>query len=398
MPSHLQPSLPMILDDLPTPVLLIERSRLENNLARMQAKAKVQGVALRPHTKTHKSVALALRQGAHGAQGLTVAKVGEAEVFVDAGFADVRLAYPVVGHDKHERLLALSERARLTFCVDTREGALAASAFYVAHGRQAEVLIEVDGGYGRCGVPWDHPGSIDFAAFVAGLPGLKLTGILTHAGQAYHGPDEGETEAEGLRRVSTLERDTMLDFAVRMQQAGIRGVTPEIFEISIGSTPSMAFFENRTQGGFTVTEIRPGNYVFHDATQVGLGSAHLQDCALTVLTTVVSKHRDSGRERLFLDAGRKVFTSDGGYGTDGYGRLLYNARTMEPLPHAHLTGLSEEHGWVQVRGGATMTVGDRVRVVPNHACVVVNTQDVCYLVDGEEVLESWPVDARGKVV
>ena len=117
-----------------------------------------------------------------------------------------------------------------------------------------------------------------------------------------------------------------------------------------------------------------------------------------MLTTVISKHRDrAGRERLFLDAGKKVFTSDASAFTDGYGVILYNAAEMVPHPHARLTGLSEEHGWVQVRGGATYSVGDRLRVVPNHACVVVNTQDTTYLVDGEEVIHEWPVDARGRV-
>ncbi len=388
----------MILDDLPTPCLLVEQSRLEHNLAQMQARAEAGGVALRPHTKTHKSVALAQRQAAHGARGLTVAKVGEAEVFVAAGFDDVRLAYIVVGQDKHERLQALMDRARISFCVDTPEAARAASVFYAAHDRRPDVLVEVDCGYGRCGVRWDDAGSIDFARYVAGLPGLRLAGILTHAGQAYDGPTAGESLEAALRRAGAEERDRMLAFAAALHRAGLPEAQPGAFEISIGSTPSLRYFENRMHEGFSVTEIRPGNYVFHDATQVGLGSATLADCALTVLATVISKHREQGgQERLFLDAGRKVFTSDGGFGTRGYGILLFNARTMEPLPHAHITGLSEEHGWVRVAGGATLQVGDRVRVVPNHACVVVNTQDAMHLVDGERVVAPLPVDARGRV-
>jgi D-serine deaminase-like pyridoxal phosphate-dependent protein len=386
------------LDDLATPAVVVERRRLANNLARMQAKADAQGVRLRPHTKTHKSVALARRQLEGGARGLTVAKPGEAEVYVAAGFDDVRLAYTVVGEEKHARLLRLMDRARLSFCVDTPEGARAASDFYAARERRAEVLVEVDCGYGRCGVRWDRPESVDFVRFVASLPGLRLAGILTHAGQSYHGPCEYETAEDALRRVSAEERDRMLVFAAALREAGVPGVAPESFEISIGSTPSMRFFENRTHGGFRITEIRPGNYVFNDAMQVGLSSAGLDDCALTVLATVVSKHRETtGQERLFLDAGKKVFTSDIGYHTRGHGILLYNARTMEPLPHARITGLSEEHGWVRVSGGSTLRVGDRVRVVPNHACVVVNTQDTLYLVDGEDVLTAWPVDARGRV-
>lgn len=388
-----------LIDDLPTPCVLIEARRLEANLQRMQARADAQGVHLRPHTKTHKSVALARRQQAQGARGITVAKVGEAETFVAHGFDDVRLAYTVVGADKHARLLALMDQARVSFCVDTPAGARAASDVYAAQERQAEVLVEVDVGYGRCGVPWDRAESVDFVRLVSDLPGLRLTGLLTHAGQSYHGPREGETAEAALRRVAAEERDRMLAFTRRLHAAGIPGVVPDgTFEVSIGSTPSMRYFENVTsEEGFRVTEVRPGNYVFLDAMQVGLGVAAWPDCALTVLATVISKHRADGQERLFLDAGKKVLNTDTGYGTEGYGVLLYNPRTMQPLPHARLAGLSEEHGWVHVAGGATLEVGDRVRLVPNHACVVVNTQARLYLVDGDEVVDVLPVDARGRV-
>jgi len=390
----------MYIDDLATPCILIERNRLEQNLQSMQQKATANDVALRPHTKTHKSLKLARRQLAHGASGITVAKVGEAEVFAQAGFDDIRLAYTVIGRDKYERILRLMSHARISFCVDTSEGARAASEFFTSRDREIEVLIEIDGGYGRCGVLWNSRNSVDYAKFVHDLPGIRLAGILTHAGQSYHGPeDENETPEQALRRVAAAERDTMLDVTVRFHEAGIEGVVPGSgFEISIGSTPSMKYFENLTVRGFSVSEIRPGTYIFHDATQVGLASAKRTDCAATVLATVVSKQRDNtGQERLFLDAGRKVLTSDTGYGTQGYGILLYNTQTMEPLPHACLSGLSEEHGWVSVTGGATLDVGDRVRLVPNHVCVAVNTQDVLYLVDGEEVVESLPVDTRGCV-
>ncbi|HET6569578.1 MAG TPA: alanine racemase [Rhodothermales bacterium] len=388
----------MLIDDLPTPCILIEERRLEENLTRMQAKADANGVVLRPHCKTHKSLAIAARQVELGAAGLTVAKVGEAEVFAEAGFNDIRIAYPVVGKDKHERLLPLLDAARISFCVDTEEGALAASDFYEVRGRRPDVLVEVDTGHGRCGVKWDAQEAVDFAGFVSALPGLHLAGILTHAGQSYHGPEHGESTADALRRASVEERDRMLDLTIRLKAAGVSGTDPEKgFEISIGSTPSMAYFENREQDGFRITEIRPGNYVFHDAMQVGLGVASLQQCALTILATVVSKHRAHGRERLFLDSGKKILTGDTGYGTHGHGVLLYNAAAMTPLPHATITGLSEEHAWVEVPGGATLAVGDRVRIVPNHACVTVDTQEIIYLVDGDQVRERFRVDARGQM-
>lgn len=388
-----------LLDDLSTPALLVDAGRLQRNLSRMQANADANDVVLRPHTKTHKSVAIARRQVQEGAQGITVAKVGEAETFVEAGFDDVRIAYAVIGTEKHERITALMETVDVSFCVDTVDGAEAASAFYAARDLTANVLMEVDVGHGRCGVPWDSDEGVDLARRVTELPGLHLAGLLTHAGQAYHGPEsDDESPAEALRRVSAAERDRMLDLAVRLRAAGIPGAEPGKLEISIGSTPTMRYFENRTEGGFAITEIRPGNYVFYDAIQVGLGAAELGDCALTVLTTVISKRRDpSGTERLYCDAGKKVVTTDTGYDTDGYGTLLYNAAAMRPHPHAHLHRLSEEHAWVRVPGGATFGVGDRLRFVPNHACVTVNTQDTLHLVEEDEVLETLPVDARGKV-
>ncbi len=393
----------MQISDLPTPCVLIEKSRLEANLKRMQEKANANKVALRPHTKTHKSVALSQKQLDLGAGGLTVAKVGEAEVYMAQGMTDVRMAYNLVGEEKYRRALALMEKGRFSFCVDTIEAAEAASSFFAAAGKQAEVLIEVDCGYGRCGVRWDLEESIVFARAVSSLPGLKLVGILTHAGNAYAGPKlPGETLDGSLQRVAAEERDRMIDFAITLFHAGIPEAQPNAsgggFEVSIGSTPSMKHFENVVRDDFTITEIRPGNYLFNDAIQTALTVASMQDCALTVHARVVSKQRNSdGSERLFLDAGRKVFTSDQGVQTKGYGIIIYNAKTMLPLPHASLSGLSEEHGWVTVPGASTMDVGNTARVVPNHACVVVNNMDRLYLVDGKDVVDTLTVDARGRV-
>lgn len=391
----------MILADLDTPCLLVEQRRLSANLRRMQARAEAQGVALRPHLKTHKSVALARRQVEGGARGVTVAKPGEAEVFAEAGFDDIRLAYCVFGTAKWARLHRLMARGvRVSFCLDTVEGARAASAFFAERGAEAEVLTEVDTGHGRCGVAWDNPDAPDLARAVRDLPGLRLAGLLTHGGQGYVGPAEGETKHAALVRTMTEERDRLLALAVRLHEAGL--LDPDA-ELSVGSTPTMSVFENAeatSAGGvpFRITEIRPGNYAFHDQEQVALGAAKLGDCALTVYATVVSKQPDErGGSHLFLDAGKKVLTSDTGYGTEGYGVLLYDPDRMRPLPHADLFALSEEHGWVRVPGAATLDVGDRVRVVPNHACVVVNTQDELVVVDGEQVVARWAVDARGAV-
>ncbi len=377
-----------LVDELPTPCLLIDNARLGKNLARMQQLAS--GAKLRPHTKTHKMIELARRQIDLGASGLTVAKSSEAEVFVKAGFDDVRVAYTVVNQDALQCMARLSRAARVSFCVDTIEGARQASAVLSAIGVTLDVLIEIDIGYGRCGVRWDDPNLAIFARQIDELPGLRLTGILTHEGHAY------TPEPDGFRRVMAEARDRMLDVAVHLSVADL--AAPDQFEISMGSTPSMSVFENRTHKGFQITEIRPGNYVFNDMTQVALGVAPLSHCALTVLATVVSRHRHaSGTERFFVDAGHKILTSDSAPGRTDYGCMLYNPKSRVAHPHARLTGLSEEHGWGEVRGGGTFAVGDRVQIVPNHACVVVNTQDHAYLVERGEVVYTYSVDARGCV-
>jgi D-serine deaminase-like pyridoxal phosphate-dependent protein len=388
----------MRIGTLPTPALLVEQSRLQSNLDAMQATADANEVTLRPHAKTHKSVAIARRQQQRGAEGLTVATVGEAETFVEAGMEDVRVAYPVTGRDKHERLLTLMDEAAISFTVDTAAGAEQASTVYAEADRPAGVLIEVDVGHGRCGMHWsDHETAVALARRIDDLPGLRLAGLLTHAGQAYDGPSDGETETEALRRVARHERDRMLSLASRLATAGVPGATPGALEISVGSTPSMAAFENTERRGFSVTEIRPGNYVMHDAMQVALGAASLDDCALTVLTTVVSRQaKPDGTQRTFVDAGKKVFTTDTGYGTDGHGVVLADAARMQPHPGVRVDHLSEEHGWLVVGEAADLEVGDRLRIVPNHACVAVQTQDRMYLVDSLEIQETLTVDARGR--
>jgi D-serine deaminase-like pyridoxal phosphate-dependent protein len=386
----------MPLSALATPCLLVDQARLDANLVRMQERADAQTVALRPHAKTHKCVAIARRQRAQGAAGLTVATVAEAEAFVAAGASDVCVAFPVAGRDQHERLAALEDRAQLSCTVDTVAGAEQASAVHTRHDAPLNVLMEVDVGHGRCGVPWNAPEmAISLARRVAALPGLRLTGILTHAGQAYDGPRDGERPAEALRRVAQHERDRMLAVATRLAEADVPGVVPDDFTISIGSTPSMAAFENAERDGFRVTEIRPGNYVMHDAMQVALGAASFDDCALTVLTTVVStREPPTGPPRAFVDAGKKILTTDTGAGTDGYGRVLADAGTMTPADGPRVVRLSEEHGWLEGPAAAALSVGDRLRLVPNHACVSVATQPRLYVVEEETPVDVWPVEGR----
>ncbi|GAB5534922.1 MAG: D-TA family PLP-dependent enzyme [Rubricoccaceae bacterium] len=385
----------MLVSDLPTPALLIDRARLLANLDAMQARADAAGVALRPHAKTHKSPDVARLQRDRGARGLTVATVDEAEAFAASGFDDIRLATPVIGPTKLKRLGALIDGGtRISFTVDTLAGVAHAAKAFSARVQPVEVLIEVDTGYGRCGAEWnDTDALLELAAAVDAAPGLQLAGLLSHGGHAYSGATSGETEAEARQRVMDAERDRMLDVAVRLGEAG--HLDAATAELSVGSTPGATQFTNAERGGFRITEIRPGTYVYFDAGQVALGAARLKDCALVCVATVLSKKRfDDGTERDITDAGKKILTADKRHGHEGYGTVLYSPRTMVANPHTQVVALSEEHGWVDTPGASIYDVGDPVFLVPNHACVAVATRRELYVVDGDEVVETWATVAR----
>jgi D-serine deaminase-like pyridoxal phosphate-dependent protein len=358
-------------DDLPTPAVLVDLDVLERNLRRMAERAKAAGVRLRPHAKTHKSVEIARMQVAAGAAGLSLAKTGEAEVFVAAGFDDLFLAYPVVGADKGRRLLALADRARLAVGVDSEEGALTLALPFAAAGRRLDVLIKVDVGYHRVGVAPDR--ALGLARWIADRPGLRLRGLFTHAGHGY----AGETR-DAVQAVATSEGETLARVAAELRAAGLA-----VEEVSVGSTPTAA----RAMTVPGVTECRPGNYVFHDATQVSLGTCTVEDCALTVLATVVSV---PGPGRAVVDAGSKTLSSD----------------PLRPRPGGHgwvlgrtsrLQRLSEEHGAMDVDAGESFRVGERVRILPNHACVVANLHDRLLGIRAGRVEAVLPVSARGRI-
>jgi D-serine deaminase-like pyridoxal phosphate-dependent protein len=375
----------MQLSDLPTPQVLIDHTRAMNNIARVQALASAAGVRLRPHAKTHKSPIVAGWQIAAGAIGVCCAKVGEAEVFVDAGITDVRLPYPV-NPANAGRLIALMDRAAISIIVDRLDVARGWSDAMRRDGRRLDVLVKVDVGFHRCGI--DPAGdALGFVEAIAGLPGLRLRGLLSHAGHAYHAASDDE-----LRTIARDEADTLARLTARARTAGV-----ELDEISVGATPTLRF--SAEQPG--VTELRPGNYVYFDRTQVALGAASLDDCALTVLATVVSKHPG----RIILDCGSKTLTNDLARGISkaaGYGAVL--AGDTDDLDYAReidesliIERLSEEHATVRVVGDTRLEPGDRVRVLPNHSCVVSNLVDVVRLVDGDRVIDTLPVAARGRI-
>jgi len=359
------------VEDLPTPAVLVDLEVLERNLARMADRARAAGVKLRPHAKTHKVVEIGRMQVAFGAAGLSLAKVGEAEVFADAGLRDLFLAYPTVGVDRARRLLALSDKARLAVGTDSVEGARTLSDVFRAARRRLDVLLKIDCGFHRVGVSPES--ALETARALSDLPGIRLRGIFTHAGQAYLAE-----QSEAVAEIGRAEGAAVAGVAEELRAAGL-----PVEEVSVGSTPTAAN-AIRVPG---VTECRPGNYVFHDGSQVALGTCAREDCAMTVAATVISV---PATDRAVVDAGSKTMSSDAlRPRPGGYGQVLGCASRLERL--------SEEHGVVKVEAGDRFRVGQRVAILPNHACVVSNLHDRVYGVRAGAVEAEWRVAARGRV-
>ena len=372
----------MRLTDLPTPSVLIEHSRVTRNIDRMQSAATARGLRLRPHAKTHKSPEVAHAQIGRGAVGICCAKIGEAEVFADAGIGDIRLPYPI--HPVNAtRVLALLDRTHLSFIVDHMDVARGWSDALRDADREADVLVKVDVGFHRCGINPEEPGAADFVARVAALPGLRFRGLLSHAGHAYGADSDAEAE-----RVAREEAGVLRTLADRVRRAGV-----PVDELSVGATPT-ARFSVREEG---LTELRPGNYVYYDRTQVALGAAQWGDCALTVLARVVSR---PAADRVILDSGSKTLTNDlarGAGNTAGFGAVMQDLDAAAPDESLLIERLSEEHATVRVTASQRALVpGDLVRIVPNHSCVVSNLVDHVWKVDGNEVIGRIEIAARGR--
>ena len=380
----------MELSSLPTPSVLIDLDRVDRNIDRMQTAAAARHLRLRPHAKTHKSIALARQQIARGAVGVCCAKLGEAEVFAAAGIDDIRLPYPL-NPVNAERVIALARRVRLSFIVDDPEVARGWSRALELLGADdgVDVLVKVDVGFHRCGIDPDRADAAAAIARMAELPHLRFRGLLSHAGHAYGAASDSEIGA-----IATAESRLLLELAARVSALGIA-----VEEISVGATPS-ARFSLQQEG---ITEIRPGNYVYYDRTQVGLGAAAWTDCALTVLARVVSTPAE---DRVILDSGSKTLTNDlarGFGGAPGYGAVFNGLLVDAPDASLVVERLSEEHANVRVLappdGGDArrLRTGDLVRIVPNHSCVVSNLVDRAWAVRGDAVVGEVTIDARGRI-
>ncbi|WP_395659874.1 alanine racemase [Nocardioides sp.] len=348
-----------------TPYLRVDTARLRANVARVAEQAAAAGIALRPHAKTHKCAEVARLQLEAGAVGLTVATVGEAEVFADHGVEDLFIAYPLwLTEDAARRLRDLAGRADLAIGVDSTTSADRAGALLA--GAEVAVLVEIDSGQHRSGCPPEEAGGVASAAAAAGL---AVRGVFTFPGHAY-GPGAGASAAADEARA--------LEAAVASFRAA--GLEPDV--VSGGSTPSLAASLAAGPGsGGVVTELRPGVYVLGDAQQWELGSMRPADVALVCRTTVVS-HAGG---RLVLDAGSKALGADRAAWATGWGRL-------PAYPEARVVQLSEHHAVADLAGAALPSLGTVLDLVPNHVCNAVNLADELWADDTER----WSVVARGR--
>jgi D-serine deaminase-like pyridoxal phosphate-dependent protein len=349
------------LDQLETPVPLVDVDIAERNIARWQAQCDRLGLANRPHIKTHKTVLFARRQLAHGAVGITCQKLGEAEVMADAGIEDILLTYNVLGAAKLARLVALCRRVQIAVVADSSIVAAGLSKAMAEAGLGLRVLVECDTGGGRCGVG-SPEAAAQLAAEISALPNLRFGGWMTFPRPA------GRPQSDAFLGTATaLCRD--------------RGLTVET--VSTGGTPDMW----AVNGLVSATEYRAGTYIYNDRARVERGICGLEDCAISVLATVVSRPSPL---RAIIDAGSKSLSSDL-IGLTGHGLVV-------GMPGATVPRLDEEHGYIQFAAPNTeLVVGSRLRVIPNHACVVSNLADRVVLCRGTEVLGFSNVDARGRV-
>ena len=362
------------VEELPTPIAVVDLDRLEANIRRLARYAQEHGIALWPHAKTHKMPPVARMQLAAGAAGLTVAKVGEAEVFARHELGPLLLHYPVYGPDAWRRLARVAGELPLSVSVDSYEAAAPLAAAMDAAGTSAEVLVELDVGLHRTGV--ETPEAVRaLAQRLDGVDGLEVAGVSCYPGHV-RGP-----AADIPQKLEAVEE--ALAEAVRLlAAAGLRSA-----RVSGGCTPAMLM----THLTPSVNELRAGTYVFLDRNEVAFDSPlSLDDCALRIHATVVST---AVAGKAIIDAGSKTLSDALYSGPGGEGRGAVIDHPDITIPHTN-----EEHGICDIsHASSEWHVGDRLQIVPNHVCTCVNLQDVICAARAGVVEDVWTVEARGKI-
>lgn len=350
-------------DSVNTPAVLVDLDIARRNINRFQAYADAHELKVRPHIKTHKLPAIAEMQLRAGAVGITCQKVSEAEAMV-AGSAEIRdvlITYNILGSEKLRHLTALARKVALAVVADSEVVVDGLSAAFAEEPAPLRVLVECNTGADRCGVATPEAAAA-LARRIEDAPGLSFGGLMTYP------PAGGTASVQSFmgRAKSLIEADGMT-----------------VATVTSGGTPSMM----EAASAPVTTEYRPGTYVYNDRSLVMRGACGFEDCALTVLATVVSV---PATNRAIIDAGSKTLTSDL-FGLTGYGHVLGRSDIA-------IDQLSEEHGRLVSEGPIGLAVGDRVRIVPNHACVVTNMVDMIEVIEGGRLAGTWPVAARGRIV
>jgi D-serine deaminase-like pyridoxal phosphate-dependent protein len=348
----------MYINQLETPVAVVELDKLEANIARLQNYLDKHGIANRPHIKTHKIPEIAHMQLNAGAVGICCQKLGETEVMAQAGIRDIFLPYNILGESKLERLMHLTRRVRLSVTADSEFTLRGLSAAARKEGTTLTVLVEFDTGGGRCGVQSPQKAA-ELARIITRSPGLHFGGLMTFPHNEQTDPFVRETRA-------LLAAD---------------GIT--VSQVSSGGTKSVWQIHKHSE----ITEHRAGTYVYGDRNTLSSGEMQVEECAFKVITTIVSRPTPT---RGILDGGSKTFSSDVS-DLGGYGLIL-------EYPEANYYKMSEEHGWVDFSGCERKPdIGERVTVIPNHCCVVNNLFNQIIGVRNDMVEVVWPVAARGAV-
>lgn len=377
----------MLIHKLHTPALLLDLDIVKRNIARMQERANTFGVALRPHIKTHKCLEIAQLQRDAGARGITVSTFYEAEQFAAAGYDDITWAFPIPPVYA-KRAAELAEKITLRLLIDSTEAYEHLETVARAVGHALHVWLKVDCGYHRAGVDPQSEYAARLCRSLAESTALTFDGILTHAGHSYLAPS-----SDGIRAVAEQERSVMVEFAEKMRARGV-----PVPAISIGSTPTMWQAE-RLDG---ITEIRPGNYVFNDYHQAAIGSCDVSDCALTVLSSVVS--HQPGASHFIIDAGALALSKDPGpthlKNTMDMGIIFEDYERKRLSSHIHLKGLSQEHGKVVADSPnlieGKFRVGEKIRILEHHSCLTAAHFDYYNVVQGDNVVGQWKI-LRGRV-
>lgn len=361
-------------EQLDTPALIVLEEVLQENLKEMADYATSNDISLRPHFKTHKTAEIARMQLEGGAIGITCAKLGEVEALVEQGVvADFFIANQIVGPLKTARLVALMDRVNVRVAVDSYEVTEGLNAAMADAGKTLDIVIEVNTGQARAGILVDQV--VPLAERIRDeLPQIRVVGVMTHEGHAGAADD-----VDQLQQLADDAGEKIVRVAGMLRDAGF-----DITTVSVGSTPA-AFVTTKTEG---ITEMRPGTYVFQDNTIFRFGWHTPENCALRILATVTSR---PAPDRAIIDTGSKVLTMDPSKWKAGYGHIV-------EYPDAVIENLSEEHGWVRLPESMQgMEIGEKVQIIPNHVCPTVNLTDELYLIRNDDVVDVWPVVARGKV-